>query len=504
MAIRPCTSMFLSVLVLLLLSLAWPIAARAAGPQDEIQAANVSVQSALKAVTAGDLATAEAQYKVFENRWFEIEEGVRDTSREAYRAIEAQMSQVSVGLSSKKADALATALTALNAENQAFIAGKPPFAGQATANRTAAAAMPAGKPTIATLLIELDATRSAVRRGDWVAAAAQFDAFGSTWPDVEGEVKTRSATDYRIAEVDMARVTTAIAQHDAGATALLDDLSTRLTPYKQQIAYGAFDAGVIIFREGMEAMLVVVALLAFLRRSGNWDKSGYVWWGSALGVVSSIALGITINAILGKAFSGENREFIEGITGLFAAAMLLYVSYWLHSKSSLGAWQGYVNDSTMRALASGNLIGLALLAFLAVFREGGETVLFFLGMAGNISTPDLFIGLASGTVILAIIGFLLTVAGLRIPMRPFFTVASVLTFYLCFKFLGTGMHALQISNLLPATTAPLLPATDFFGLYPTWESTLPQLALLLIGLGIWAKGMARDRAVRVGTAPAQT
>jgi high-affinity iron transporter len=218
----------------------------------------------------------------------------------------------------------------------------------------------------------------------------------------------------------------------------------------------------------------------------------------------SIGLGVAINAILGQAFTGENRELMEGITGLFAAAMLLYVSYWLHSKSSLGAWQRYVSDSTTRALASGNLLGLAFLAFLAVFREGGETVLFLLGMAGNISMQNLAIGLAAGTVILGVIGLLLTVAGLRIPMRPFFMVASVLTFYLCFKFLGTGVHALQIADLVPASTSDLLPSNDLLGLYPTWESTLPQLALLLIGLGVWLRGMIADRAVRGSTAPAHT
>jgi len=487
---------------LVLIAILWPMRAQAAGPQDDLHAAMASVQGAFQAAKAGDLSGAEAQYKVFENRWSEIEDGIREVSRDSYRAIEAQMSQVSVALGSKQVGAVASALAALDAENQAFIAGKPPVARTANARGAPAVATPASKATIATLLTEIEATKAAVQGGDWARAAAEFDAFGSTWVDVEGQVKTRSATDYREIENDMARVTSAIGQRDASATGLLDGLTTRLALYRQQAVYTPFDAGIIIFREGMEAMLVVVALLAFVRRSGNEDKSGYIWWGVALGVISSIALGVVINTILGQAFTGENREFMEGITGLFAAAMLLYVSYWLHSKSSLVAWQRYVSDSTTRALASGNLFGLAFLAFLAVFREGGETVLFFLGMAGNIAIQDLAIGLAAGTVTLAVIGLLLTIAGLRIPMRPFFMVASVLTFYLCFKFVGTGVHALQIADLLPATTSDLLPANDLLGLYPTLESTLPQLALLLICLAVWVRGIGADRAVRAGAAAA--
>ena len=206
--------------------------------------------------------------------------------------------------------------------------------------------------TVDRLIDLIGETRTAVQRGDWTAAAARFDAFGATWVDVEGQVKTRSAGDYRAIEDDMARVSTALGAKSTDATALLDGMSTRLEPYRAPAAYGPFDATIIIFREGMEAMLVLVALLAFLRRSGNPDKGPYVWWGAAAGVGASIGLGVAINAILGRAFTGENREFMEGVTGLIAAAMLLYVSYWLHSKASLGAWQHYINDRTTRALES--------------------------------------------------------------------------------------------------------------------------------------------------------
>ena len=466
----------------------------AAGPQDDLRDADAAVAKALVSAQAGDLAAAAAGYRAFENRWFDIEDGVREVSRDAYRAIEAQMSQVGIALAATppSKDAVAKALAALDAQNRAFIAGQPPLAAVPTSSASTA--------TVAALLDLLSVTRAAAQAGDWTKADTTFDAFSAAWSDVEGQVKTRSATDYRATEDDMARVTTAISAKSPDAVRLIDGMASRLAPYRSAAAYHPFDATIIIFREGMEAMLVVVALLAFVKRSDSADRSAFVWYGAGIGLFASLALGVAINTILGSAFSGEHRELLEGFTGLFAAAMLLYVSYWLHSKSSLGAWQSYISDRTTRALASGSLYGLAALSFLAVFREGGETVLFFLGMAGNISTGDLLLGLAAGAGILVVIGFLLTVAGLKIPLRPFFMVASVLTFYLCFKFLGTGVHALQVAGLLPAAASAALPANDTLGLYPTWQSTLPQVVLLAVGIAVWLRGAIADRArARAGT-----
>jgi high-affinity iron transporter len=281
-------------------------------------------------------------------------------------------------------------------------------------------------------------------------------------------------------------------------------MSRRLAPYENAGNYKVFDATFIVLREGLEALLVVVALLAFLKRSGNSDKSSYIWGGATFGVAASIALGVAIHTLFGKAFSGEHRELLEGATGLVAAAMLLYVAYWLHSQSSIGAWQRYIQKRTTAALATGSLFGLGLLSFFAVFREGGETVLFLIGMTGKIAAADLMLGLAIGAVFLAIVGLLLTVIGIRIPMRPFFAVASVLTFYLCFKFIGTGIHSLQVADVLPARTADFLPENDTFGLFATWQTTIPQVILLLAGLVIFVRTRLQDRLVRLPSSRAAT
>ncbi|WP_369405536.1 FTR1 family iron permease [Aneurinibacillus tyrosinisolvens] len=180
---------------------------------------------------------------------------------------------------------------------------------------------------------------------------------------------------------------------------------------------------------------------------------------------------------------------IAGWTGLFAAVMLLYMSYWLHSKSSTVQWQEYIRNQSTKALATGSLVSLAVLSFLAVFREGTETVLFYIGMASSISLGSLLSGIGIGAVILVILAYLILKVGLKIPMRPFFIVSSILVFYLCFKFLGMGIHGLQLAGLLPATQADGIPSIEFFAIYPTWESVIPQAVLLAAAVGaiIWSK-----------------
>jgi high-affinity iron transporter len=482
------------------------IVTHAAGPQDDVTAANATVQRAIAAAQSGDIPTSQREYKTYENTWFDIEDGVRAASRDSYRAIEQRMAEASAALAQNRPnrDQVLAALTALDTEQKRFIAGQPPLATSplpTPAPLDAATQSANGTPTVSSLLGELTQTRAAVEAGDFSGATERFKQFRETWLDVEGEVKTRSASDYRATEDDMARVETALGDRSSAAIAILDGMSRRLQPYASTGTYRAFDATIIVLREGMEALLVLVALLAFLKQSQNQDKAPWIWAGAGAGLIASIALGVAINSLLGRAFSGAHRELLEGSTGLIAAGMLLYVSYWLHSKSSLGAWQHYIGRQTTAALATGSLLGLAFLAFLAVFREGGETVLFFLGMAGKISTANLLVGIGIGAAFLTAVGVLLLLVGIRIPMRPFFAVASVLTFYLCFKFLGTGIHSLQVANLLPARTAAYLPQSETLGLFPTWQTTLVQLALVVLGLTIALRGHLKDRQMKRALTP---
>ena len=152
--------------------------------------------------------------------------------------------------------------------------------------------------------------------------------------------------------------------------------------------------------------------------------------------------------------------------------------FWLHSKASVGAWSRYISSSASRAMATNSLISLGLIAFLAVLREGAETVLFYVGIAPAINASDLLAGLAVGAASLVVIAVLMLIVGVRIPIRPFFLATSALIFFLAFKFTGFGVHSLQVSGLLRAHAAPI-PPVGFLGVFPTWETTALQLAVLL-------------------------
>ena len=219
-----------------------------------------------------------------------------------------------------------------------------------------------------------------------------------------------------------------------------------LAPIAAGSSYGMWDAAIILFREGFEALLVVAALVAFLQKSGNADKRRWIWMGGAAGIAASIVVAIMAQFILNRAMANVSREVLEGVIGLFAAAMLLYVGYWLHSKASLAGWQQYIHTQSTAAIERNNLFGLAFIAFLAVFREGAETVLFYIGIAPSISTADLLTGLGVGAAGLVVLAVVMLVLGVRLPIRPFFMVATVLIYYLCLKFVGMGIHALQITG----------------------------------------------------------
>jgi high-affinity iron transporter len=345
-----------------------------------------------------------------------------------------------------------------------------------------------GPVTLSSVVARLDQALVLIEAGDALGAAAQVDAFRREWIEVEGLVKTKSSQVYADTENRMAEAYALLSRQPAdlaGAWETISQMKADLAPFAQgDTYYGVFDAAIILLREGLEALLVVGALLAFLRKVGQGDKGRWIWAGGGAGVLASVLVAVIVNVAFSQAVSGENRELLEGATGLAAAAMLLYVSYWLHSKASLGAWQKYISGRTSAALARNSLLSLAVIAFLAVFREGAETVLFYIGIAPSIAARDLAVGVGVGILGLGILGVLMLTFGLRVPVRPFFLGTSLLIFYLAFKFIGTGVHALQVAGILGVTPASYLPASGVLGLFPVWETAAPQLVLLLAAGGV--------------------
>ena len=167
----------------------------------------------------------------------------------------------------------------------------------------------------------------------------------------------------------------------------------------------------------MEAILVVAAILAYLAKAGHKDKTKVVWIGVVLALVASVLLAFLFSAFANLA--GANQELLEGLAALFAVAMLIWVSNWMISKSSNEAWDRYIKDQTDASLTRGSLLGLTFIAFLAVLREGAETILFYVPIISNAqdSLTHVWIGLGVGVLILLVVYLLIQFAALRIPLR---------------------------------------------------------------------------------------
>jgi high-affinity iron transporter len=243
-----------------------------------------------------------------------------------------------------------------------------------------------------------------------------------------------------------------------------------------------FQSFLIILREGFEAILVVGAVVAFLIKTGHRERLRSIWIGLTLGVFASLATAVVLKTLLGA--MPASRSLVEGITMLIAVAVLFSVSYWLISKVEAAKWQKFIRAKVTSALDHGGGKALAVVAFLAVYREGAETALFY--QALFTSGPNLELPLALGIIVgfaaLAVIFTLFYRYGVRIPMRPFFAVTSFLLYYMAFVFMGKGIRELQEANVVPITVIQGVPHIEAMGIYPSVETLAAQgiLVVLLI------------------------
>ena len=448
-----------------------------------------------EAAKRNDATAMQTEYQEIHERWATFEDQVREQDPGLYVELEAALDGVKIAVApgaSNAADAQIAYGNLIEKFDEALVR----FGENATVVHTTVA-------TPAQMMDELDKTAQALAQGDAGQANNYLTRAVRAWPSIEGAIAAKSQSDYAAIEGDLGRAASALRAQTLDLTAATNavaNVRTRLAPYAGAQTYTVFDAAAIILREGLEALLVVVALLAFLRRSGNEDKRRWIWAGAGGGILVSIGTAFALQALFSRVSAGQNRELMEGITSLVAAALLFYVSYWLHSKSSLATWQKYINDHTAQVLARGSMLGLAFLAFLAVFREGAETTIFYIGMAPSITAGDLLIGIGAGTVALAFIAILMLAMGVRLPLRLFFRVAGLLVYYLGFKFLGTGIHALQVTGVLSSSPVKYLVEIPSLGVYPTWETLVPQLLLLISAVAVVWYVRALDRQTTTVTA----
>ncbi|HEX7122651.1 MAG TPA: FTR1 family protein [Gemmatimonadaceae bacterium] len=265
---------------------------------------------------------------------------------------------------------------------------------------------------------------------------------------------------------------------------------------------GAFlQSLLIILREGFEAILVIGAIVAFLIKTGHRERLRSIWIGvgAALGAsaVTAVVLATALRAL------PATREVIEGVTMLVAVAVLFSVSYWLISKVEAAKWQQFIREKVDAALQHGGGTALAFVAFLAVYREGAETALFYQALLheGNGTVIPIVAGLVVGGIALAVIYTLFHRYGVRMPLRPFFGVTSVLLYYMAFVFMGKGIRELQEGNVLSITVLPGWPHVDAMGVFPSAETMLAQGVLLALFLFAVVKTFWPKRAVVLPTVP---
>ena len=238
-----------------------------------------------------------------------------------------------------------------------------------------------------------------------------------------------------------------------------------------------FQSFSIIVREGFEAILIIAALIAFLVKSRNQARVKSIHIGVVVGILASFATAYIIHEVLH--LSMASQEVLEGWIMLIAVAVLFSVSYWLVSKIDNKRWQEYINKQMRGALSKGNTFTLGAVAFISVYREGFETVLFYKALflyAGD-STGGIIPGFLAGCVVLALIFYLINTLGMRIPIKWFFGFTSVLLYYMAFTFMGKGIHELQMGEQISMTSADILPSLSWLGMYPTWETFIGQAVL---------------------------
>ena len=343
---------------------------------------------------------------------------------------------------------------------------------------------------------QLESTYVLARKGDSSANTRAFDAY-MTFEQVERGVRAKNPRLAAVLEGEFAALRAWVA--GGGSTAQLDSI-------QQQLALGLeeaeralgdslspanlfFQSFVIMLREGLEAILIVGALMTFLVKMGASHRKRDINLGVAAAVGASLVTAFAIETVFH--LTPAKQEVLEGLTMVVATVVLFYVSYWLLSKMEVVKWNHFVKSKVNDALTSGSSLALASAAFLAVYREGFETVLFYkalflTGGPGGSNMP-IVAGILLGAAILVGVYVAISRFGVRLPLKPFFGVTSAFLYYMAFVFAGKGVAELQSGGVLPTTIIAWAPRMPALGIYPTVESLLAQgvLAVLLLAALIW-------------------
>src|SRR5918999_663183 len=268
----------------------------------------------------------------------------------------------------------------------------------------------------------------------------------------------------------------------------LDQAAQMLGETSDFAGYYAFlNSALIILREGLEAALILAAIIAMLRIMGATDAVRYIHLGWILALIAGVVTWLAAQPVL--TFSGQHRESMEGFISIFAAAALFYVGYWLHTRTEANRWQAFIQDKVQNVLSNKSILGLVGISFFAVYREAFEVVLFYqaLWLQNENSHNAILFGFGAGLIAMLLATFVIFKLGLRLPLKYFFAGTGTLLYIMAFIFAGTGINQLQAAGWVPATPLEFPPAVPVLGIYPTMETLAVQALLLcaFIATSFW-------------------
>ena len=421
------------------------------------------------AISAKNLEQTRSAYKKMNSTWTVNEGVVRDNSTAHYGNIETAISFLRSAIETEPVDfsSVQSSFDDLKTAIDSFVKGEE-------------VATTEGNLTLKDGIQLLEKALDEFKAGKTQEASSNMKKFITIWPSIEGDVSTRNATLYtRVeSETPVIMVKGNEKKYQDQLQALINDLSQIDT----SASYNFFDAMLILLREGVEALLIVMALVTTLKAAKMKKGLKWVYTGAVMGILASLAIAVLLQFLFPAVSSGSNREIIEGAVGIFAVLMMIMVGIWLHSKSSIKKWNDFMESQMKAVTATGSFISMFALSFLAVFREGAETILFYAGIYPRIDKAGFFLGIGLAFLVLFVLALVMNKASAYFKPHRIFLILTWLIYALAFKMLGVSIHALQLTNILSSHLMNGFPSIDWAGIYPSLEVVTCQLIFVVIVL----------------------
>ena len=423
-----------------------------------------------EAITAKDLQATRKAYADLNNTWTRNEAVVRDHSTAYYGKVETAISFLRSAIETEPTnfDSIQSSYNDLKNVLNQFISGEK--IEETSSNLTLSDGIKLLKKAL-----------SLFQANDTSQASQVMKEFITIWPTIEGDVSTTNPGLYT--RVESQSPVIMVKGNESKYQKQLEALISDLSAIDTTASYSAVDAMLILLREGVEALLIVMALVTVLKSAKLFKGLKWVYAGALLGILASAAIAVALQFLFPAVTSASNREVIEGAVGIIAVGMMIVIGIWLHRKSSVQKWNQFMENQMKAVTATGSFISMFALSFLAVFREGAETILFYVGILPRIRFFDFFLGIGLALAVLAIFAILMTKASHLIKPHKIFFLLTWMIYALAFKMLGVSLHALQLTNMLPNHILSNFPTIDWAGIYPSWEVLACQgLFVLIVGI----------------------